>query len=95
MSPRRKDPELSLYGPIIPMHHYASRTSDGLYHVQNMLGPYAGQHHVHTEKGYREWSKKLNKRYLHIEDAESCPCGLKPGYVREHDGRVWFKKEFE
>jgi hypothetical protein len=95
MSRRKKKPELSLDGSVFTMHHYASRTSDGLYHVQNMLGPYPGQHHVHTEKGYIQWSKKVDKKYLHLEDAESCPCGLKPGYVREHEGRVRLNSEFE
>jgi hypothetical protein len=77
------------------MQHYVALTPDGLYHVQNMIGVMVGQHHIHTEKGYQEWKKAIDKKYIHEEIAEFCPCGLEPGYVKEHDGRVWFNEKFK
>ena len=77
------------------MRHYVGVTPDGLYHVQNMVGPYFGQHHVHTEKGYITWKKKIDKKYIHFEEADFCVCGLQPGYVKEYDGRVWFNEKFK
>jgi len=77
------------------MRHYVALTPDGLYHVQNMIGAMIGQHHVHTEKGYKEWKKDIDKKYLHLEKAEFCACGLEPGYVKDHDGRVWFNEKFK
>jgi hypothetical protein len=26
---------------------------------------------------------------------KECDCNLKPGYIREYDGAVWYKPEFE
>ena len=77
------------------MRHYVALTPDGLYHVQNMIGTMIGQHHVHIEKGYKEWKKDIDKEYLHLEKAEFCACGLEPGYVKDHDGRVWFNEKFK
>jgi hypothetical protein len=77
------------------MHHYVSLTLDRLYHVQNMAGAMIGQHHVHSHDGFRKWKKKINKKYLHMEKAEFCACGLEPGYVKEYDGRIWFNEDFE
>ena len=77
------------------MRHYVALTQDGLYHVQNMVGAMIGQHHVHTEKGYKEWKKDIDKKYLHLEKTEFCACGLETGYVKEHDGRVWFNEKFK
>jgi hypothetical protein len=95
MPPKKNNQEPGPGRALMVTHHYAGRTPDGLYHAQNTLGPYAGQHHVHTEKGYLQWSKEIDKRYLHLGDMTACPCELEPGYVREHDGTVWFNKEFE
>jgi hypothetical protein len=83
---KRSDPMF----PPWEMHHYVSLTPDGLYHVQNMLGVMIGQHHVHTEQDYNSWKKGIDKKYIHLEKAEFCPCGLEAGYVKEFDGRVWF-----
>ncbi|MGD0919926.1 MAG: hypothetical protein ABSB22_26100 [Thermodesulfobacteriota bacterium] len=77
------------------MRHYVALTPDGLYHVQNMVGAMIGQHHVHTEKGYKEWKKDIDKKYFHLETGEFCACGLEPGYVKDHDGRVWFNEKFK
>ena len=77
------------------MQHHVALTPDGLYHVQNMIGAMIGQHHVHTEKGYKEWKKDIDKKYLHMEKAEFCACGLEPGYVKDHDSRIWFKEKFK
>ena len=78
------------------MRHYVALTPDGLYHVQNMIGAMIGQHHVHTEKGYKEVEEGHRQEVHSLEEmAEFCACGLEPGYVKEHDGRVWFNEKFK
>lgn len=77
------------------MRHYVALTPDGMYHVQNIVGTMIGQHHVHTEQGYMKWKKGIDKKYLRIENAEFCPCGLEPGYVKEYDGRVWLNEKYK
>ncbi len=77
------------------MRHYVALTPDGQYHVQNVVGAFPGQHHVHSEQGYMKWKRSINRKYLHEEIAEFCPCGLEPGYVKEHDGRVWLNEEYK
>lgn len=76
------------------MHHYVSLTPDGFYHIQNMVGVMAGQHHIHTERSYKAWKKNIEKKYIHFEETEFCACGLGPGYVKEYDGEVWFNEKF-
>jgi hypothetical protein len=76
------------------MRHYVALTPDGLYHVQNMVGTMIGQHHVHSENGYKEWKSKVDEKDIHLEESEFCPCGLEAGYVKEFDGRVWFNKKY-
>jgi hypothetical protein len=78
---------------ISVMRHYVALTPDGWYHVQNVVGTMPGQHHVHSEQGYIKWKKNIDKKYIHEEIAEFCPCGLEPGYVKEHDGRAWFNED--
>ena len=77
------------------MRHYVALTPDGLYHVQNVVGAMPGQHHVHSEQGYIKWKKNIDKKYIHEEIAEFCPCGLEPGHVQEHDGRAWFNEDYK
>jgi len=85
-----------LSGPMsAEMHHYVGLTPDGLYHVQNMVGPFEGQHHVHTEAGYRKWKKGIDKKRIHAGETDSCMCGLEPGYIRDCDGRVWFNEKYK
>jgi len=91
---KKKTPNEADTFPFV-MRHYVAITPDGLYHVQNMIGAMVGQHHVHTEKGYKMWNNGIDKKYLHLEKAEFCPCGLEPGYVKEFDGRVWFNEKFK
>jgi hypothetical protein len=79
----------------IEMHHYVSLTPDGMYHVQNMAGALVGQHHVHSQRGFGKWKRNISKKYIHIDKADSCECGLEPGYVREYDGRVWFNESLK
>ena len=76
------------------MHHYVGLTPDGLYHVQNMVGPYEGQHHVHTEAGYKKWKRGIDKKRIHLEEAESCACGLESGYIKSSDGTVCFDEKY-
>lgn len=76
------------------MVHYVTITEDGLYHVQNYVGPYRGQHHVHTKKGFEYWLKNVDRKNVKVENGK-CDCGLKAGDVREYDGQLWHNKEFE
>jgi hypothetical protein len=80
--------------PLDEMHHYVTVTPGGQYHVQNMVGSMIGQHHVHSEQGFRKWKRKIDKKYIHLERGEFCVCGLGPGYVKEFDGRVWLNKRY-
>lgn len=69
---------------------------DGALHVQNFTGMYLGQHHVHSKKGFEDWKKKAvpeNKGKLKVEKGV-CKCGLKPGWVRECNGKDWFNANF-
>lgn len=73
-----------------------TESPDGMFHVQNIVGMYLGQHHIHSKKGFEEWKKKAapeNKGKLKIEKGV-CNCGLKPGWVREINGRDWFNANF-
>ena len=81
----------------ISMSFYVTKTSDGLLHVQNYVMGHKGQHHVHTEKGFKKWLNGLSEAErlsIHMNGSE-CQCGLGPGDVKEYDGRQWHKKEFE
>jgi hypothetical protein len=79
---------------MIEMHFYIVKNPDGTYHVQNVVMGMLGQHHVHTEKGFKEWSKNIDKRFIHFMDGV-CNCGLKPGDVKEYDGKVWHNEKYE
>jgi hypothetical protein len=76
------------------MEFYATKTPDGLYHVQNFISGLSGQHHVHTKEGFESWAKDIKPEYLHVEDGK-CDCGMKPGDVTEYDGRKWHNDRFE
>lgn len=80
---------------IYEMHFSTTRTRDGLYHVQNVVGGMLGQHHCHTAEGYRYWKSKTRvlKQFIHTSKGE-CDCGLKAGQVRSHDGAVRFNPLF-
>jgi hypothetical protein len=68
---------------MFEMNHYVQRTPDGLVHVTNMVGPYEGQHHVHTEKQFTEWAKQVSSRNIKLlEGCDPCDCGLRAGEVR-------------
>ena len=75
------------------------RNKDGTVHVQNIVLHmgiiYKGQHHVHTEEGFRKWleENKIDKDSLIYLEGE-CDCGLKAGYVKEYDGKVWFDERY-
>lgn len=76
------------------MSFYVTITEDGLYHVQNYVRGFRGQHRVHSKKGYEFWLKNIDKKDVKISKGK-CDCGLKAGDVREYDGQLWHKKEFE
>jgi len=77
----------------IQMHHIATRTPDGLIHVQNYVDRRKGQHHIHTEESFRRWNEQHEPK-VKVENGE-CTCGLdKAGMVREYDGHTWFNDRF-
>lgn len=77
----------------IQMLFHVTKTEDELYHIQNSVMGLSGQHHVHTQKGFDSWLKGVKKGPT-VEHGK-CSCGLKAGYVRDHDGQVWKNDKFE
>lgn len=79
---------------VIHIHFYATKTPNGLIHVQNFINGLPGQHHIHNEESFNRWRKRWKKEALDIEEGE-CDCGLNvPGMVREYDGAEWFNDKF-
>jgi len=77
------------------MHFYATKTPNGLYHVQNFVGGLRGQHHVHNEASFQKWKAQIDPENLKITEG-TCNCGLaESGQVREYDGREWSNDTFE
>lgn len=78
------------------MTHYITKTRDGLYHVQNAIMGMMGQHHVHTEEGFKQWKAggNIEDQDIVFLDSTKCSCGLTPSEVREHDGRLWKSDRF-
>ena len=76
------------------MRFYFFKTKDGLYHVQNAVAGLLGQHHVHTEKGFKKWSKNIPKKNLINQGKGTCDCGLSAGDVKSHEGHVTFNPKF-
>ena len=76
----------------IKMTHHATFCPDGTVHVQNFVAWMSGQHHVHSKASYLRWKEETKSA---AEEAKgTCNCGLKPGQVREYDGRVWSNPRF-
>lgn len=65
------------------MRHYWHVAGDGLVHVQNWVGAYAGQHHAHTRREFAVWHKSVAVGSLVHMKAGTCDCGLKAGESRE------------
>jgi len=78
----------------IEMHFFATETPDGLIHVQNYVGAYRGQHHVHTRESFERWQRETGASVEEIRKGE-CNCGLKAGDVKEYDGYKWHNEKFE
>ena len=77
----------------IQMTHIATRTPDGLIHVQNYVSWRKGQHHIHTEESFGRWNKHHETK-VEVDDGE-CNCGLdKAGMVRSYDGHISFNDRF-
>jgi len=76
----------------ISMSFYATETPDGNVHVQNAVMGMLGQHHVHTQGSYARW--KREPKVTVKASKGTCDCGLKPGDVREYDGKVWHSDKF-
>lgn len=79
----------------IRMTYHVTITEDGFYHVQNVVMGHLGQHHVHTKKGYEFWLKNINNKEDIKVSKGKCNCDLNAGDVREYDGHIWHKQEFE
>lgn len=85
---------------MVKIYFLVIRCPDGTVHVQNVIGPYLGQHHVHTMEGYERWRRHIEETlrrdaYEFMESEGACDCGLEPGWVREYDGRVWYSGRWE
>ena len=80
-------------GMFAEMHFYVTKTTDGLYHVQNAVMGMLGQHHVHTEKGFKKWMREIEKEKIHTSSG-NCDCGLRAGNVQDHTGNVTFNRKF-
>ena len=77
----------------IQMTHIATRTPDGLIHVQNYVQGLRGQHHIHTEESFGRWNRHHETK-VEVDDGE-CSCGLgKAGMVRSYDGHISFNDRF-
>lgn len=70
------------------MYFYVHKDPNGLYHIQNAVGPYLGQHHVHTKESFEEWREKVPAEQIEMMDDGLCDCGLSAGQVRSHTGTV-------
>ena len=79
----------------VRMAFYVQKTDDGLVHVQNFVMGLRGQHHMHTPKGFQNWKHGISGEDIVVSEGGACGCGLKPGDVRDHDGAVWHKADFE
>jgi hypothetical protein len=76
---------------MFEMHFYVTKTADGLYHIQNVVAGYLGQHHVHTHQDYKKWRRKLRKKErLHFSKG-MCGCNLNNGETRDHHGQLTSK----
>lgn len=76
------------------MDFKVSRLPDGTYHVQDRVGAFLGQHHVHSKEGFDRWEKKRKSGEISIEAAPNCDCGMGVGFVKECNGKVWFNAAF-
>ena len=81
----------------VKMHFFATECPDGTIHVQNYVGAYRGQHHVHSKESFEKWKQKTETELGVSVDMEKgeCNCGLKPGDVKEYDGHVWHNEKWE
>ena len=79
------------------MSFYVTKTPQGLYHVQNYVGVYRGQHHIHNEQSFQKWLRQDSMKGENVKISEgNCECGLtQSGQIREYDGREWFNDRFE
>ncbi len=69
---------------LITMRHYAQRVGK-IVHVTNAIGPYIGQHHVHTADDFKRWANGIDPRNIDwatLKKSRPCDCGLKPGQVK-------------
>lgn len=68
----------------LTMRHYVQRCGN-LIHVTNQIGPYTGQHHVHTEAKFKRWARDKDPSTIDTETlrrCEPCDCGLTAGQVK-------------
>jgi hypothetical protein len=65
------------------MTHYVTIETDGTYHVQNAIGGWLGQHHVHTKEDFERWAQNVSVDDITNLGEAGCTCGLKPGEMKE------------
>ncbi len=81
---------------MIDMRFAVDITTDGLYHVTNVIMGMRGQHHVHTKESYGRWKEQgkiLDDKIIIAEGI--CNCGMVAGDVKEYDGHRWHNDRFE
>ena len=78
---------------MIEMHYYVTIAPTKEVHIQNMVMNMAGEHHIHSWKGFFKWKRNIDRKFIHIKNGE-CDCGLKIGDVKEYDGKVWHNEKF-
>ena len=75
------------------MTFYIYRNKDETIHVQNVFMGHFGQHHVHTEEGFKKWKKDINEAEFSVMSRD-CDCGLKASQVKDHHGNITTNDRF-
>ncbi len=67
------------------MIFYCQRTTEGLIHVTNVLMGCTGQHHVHTDAEFKQWSEGIAESSINwevLKECDPCTCKLQPGETK-------------
>ena len=65
---------------MFAMFHYCVKQPDGTIHVTNMVGPYEGQHHIHTgRRSFNYWARNVEAAKIKwMKTTKPCTCGQTP-----------------
>jgi hypothetical protein len=76
------------------MEYTATRTPDGMIHIQNYVEGHIGQHHIHFPESFRKWCRETGLK-IEVNDGV-CDCRLdESGDVEEYDHRRWHNDRYE